>query len=633
MGRYFRPKNSNPKFLRTLISKAREREQKLASLSDAEFSRHAVSLLDQAALDASRGEIQHDQICSRLATGGEAVFRSFGFRLHDVQFLAIIASSLGNVVEMHTGEGKTLVAGITAYVRSVDGLGVHVATTNDYLAARDHEELVETYERLGISSMLLPTDRNLMHCRAAYASHVTYGPGYQFGFDYLYDQLALRDHNPRGLGQTVLREINGVDLSQVLGQYRPLDFTVVDEADSVLIDEATTPLVISSGPVEEKDAEPYRRAAEVVSQMQVETDYNLLDEGQSIELTEAAKQRLHDDLTSSRKRMQLVRPWPEYVANALRAMHVFNKNEHYVVVEGEVQIVDQFTGRIHPDRHWQGGLHQAVEAKEGVEVVLRASSIARVTRQRYYGKYNQMSGMSGTMMNVDQEVKTVYQMPTVKIPTNVPSRRKVLHNRFFCSWEAKLQAIAEDCKIRHAAGQPILIGTRTIRESERIFAALEEHNLEAVVLNGVQDKDEAEIVSEAGKFGAITIATNMAGRGTDIKPCSRAKEIGGLHVIGTEPNSSQRVDRQLIGRAARQGDPGSAQFFISAEDELIVTNATRLAKRMTSACKRNGESTTDFSRDVDRVQLEVEHRGRDSRKSMVESDKWMDLVRESVIKD
>ena len=620
--------------LKSLVRHVRHRERELANFDQLKFSDKARELFESSIKANSNGEdFSVASLIERLAFGAEAVFRIQRFRLHDVQLMAIAASSFGKAVEMQTGEGKTLVAGITAYVRSLDGKGVHVATTNDYLAARDEEELAPIYELLGIRSAMLPAENSLLQKRAAYDAEVTYGPGYQFGFDYLHDQLTLREHSPNGLGQTTLREINGIDLKTLLGQNREHFFTVVDEADSVLIDEAVTPLVISAGPVDEKDATPYLRAARFANELNEGKEFELQENGRRIELTDAGRIRIHEELQKNRKGMQIVRPWPEYIENALKAKHLFQRNEHYVVANDEVLIVDQNTGRIHPDRHWQGGLHQAVEAKESVPVQLRPSSIARITRQRYYGKYDRIAGMSGTMMNVQSEILSVYGMPTVKIPTNVPTRRKILRNRFFASWDAKLKAIANDCEKRNATGQPILIGTRTIRESTRVSEVLSARGLDVIVLNGIQDQEEAEIVAAAGRFGAITIATNMAGRGTDIKPCDRALQAGGLHVIGTEPNDSQRIDRQLIGRSARQGDLGSAQFFISAEDDLIESIAPEFGQQIVAASKRDGESKTDFSRSIKKLQKEKEETAFEARKALVAADNWMDLVRESVVKE
>ena len=570
------------------------------------------------------------QACQRLALAAQAVTLVHGIELHHTQLMAAIASASGHAIEMQTGEGKTLVAGVTAIVRALDRRGVHVASTNDYLAERDLAELSDVFSLLGLKGGLLPAEHDVAARRAAYGADVTYGPGYQFGFDYLFDQLTIRQREPFRLGQNVLQTINGFDFSSIVGQFRQHYCAIIDEADSVLVDEATTPLVISAGEVVESNPDAYRVADQVVRGLQLNEDFTLDRRHQVIRLNEATRERLMNEFGARRRKIELVRPWHEYLENALRAYHFFQKSEHYVVRDGEVQIVDQYTGRIHPDRHWQGGLHQAVEAKEGLDIKLRPSSLARVTRQRYFRRYAMLTGLSGTLSGIVAEMKNVYRMSVIPIPTHRPSQRKVARARFFKNWDAKIDAIVQDCATRNARGQPLLIGTRTIRESIRIEEAMRAAKLDVVVLNGVQDRAEAEIIAQAGQFGAITIATNMAGRGTDIKPCQRALAAGGLHVIGTEPNPSARVDRQLIGRAARQGDPGSAQFFISGEDQLIDENAPELARKIASAAGSAGETSLDFTRDVIRLQMHLESQKYRTRQLLMDNDRWMDLTRVAI---
>jgi preprotein translocase subunit SecA len=305
----------------------------------------------------------------------------------------------------------------------------------------------------------------------------------------------------------------------------------------------------------------------------------------------------------------------------------------YVVVEGEVRIVDQYTGRIFADRTWQDGLHQAVECKEGVEIKSAPPSVARITRQRYLQLYDQICGFTGTAAGARQEFRTVYGCPVVNVPTNLKCIRRNLPARFFADVSAKLQAIAQAVVANHQTGQPILIGTRTIRESFQIRDALQAKGLSPIVLNGVQDEEEAEIVAGAGRLGALTIATNMAGRGTDIKPDQRALAAGGLHVVGVSPNGSPRIDRQLIGRAARQGNPGSSQFFVAADDEVIATHSPALAKKITRSAAATGETKFNFSKELIQLQESIEAAQYRARQAMILQDQWMDQVRESIEKE
>ncbi len=572
----------------------------------------------------------------------EAVRRTFGFALHPVQIYAAMMTASGQIIEMHTGEGKTVVTGAAALIRSLHGQGTHVATTNAYLAARDFEELQPTFDLLGIEAQRLPEEmKSPTESRAAYNADITYGPGYQFGFDFLFDQITLRQHNPSWLGRSVLHELNGFDINQQLVQCRALDACIVDEADSVLVDEATTPLILSFDTGEEISDRPYRLAMEVARTMEQDTHFKLDGVKRAVEITEAGKAFLRQQRQrSALKRLTLQRPWESYVKSALQGDHFLIRNEHYVLQNGEVNIVDQFTGRIFDDRSWQAGLHQAIEMKEGVTVTTPRVSKARVTRQRFMGFYHSLCGLSGTALGASRDFKEFYSVNVAPVPTHRPCLRQVLTSRFFIDRESRTAAIVAATRRRHSTGQPVLIGTNTIGDSMALAEGFAAAGVSALVLNGMQDREEAEIVAEAGKTGAITIATNMAGRGTDIKPDDQAKALGGLHVIGAAPNQSARIDRQLVGRAARQGQPGSAQFFICADDELLTNYAPQVARKIISACQRGrgeqakaGESHLDFAKDIAAVQLLRDNAQFRSRKEMVMHDRWMDSIRDSVFSE
>ncbi len=608
-------------------------------LQDIRVAEHAAEQLTDTQIrsraDALREEFDEDQNQKHLAEFGglvcESIFRCHGFRLHDVQVKAIAAAATGAIVEMQTGEGKTIVTGSIAAIQTLVAPTVHVGTTNTYLAERDREELVEVFERLGIRSGLLPEEPNEAESRRVYRNQVVYGPGYQYGFDYLRDQMHLRENRQTTLGVTTLNRIRGLDPNKKLIQPGEHHIALIDEADSVMIDEAMTPLVISLPAQATEDPVPYLLAHKIASEFVEGIEYQVELPSKKIDITDAANRQAHDEIANKHD-LKLNRPWRVYISNAVRAIHVFQRNIDYVVVEGEVQIVDQNTGRIFSDRTWQDGLHQAVEAKEGVPIQPGRESTTQITRQRYLQMYDHLAGLTGTAASVTQEFQTIYGCNVIPIPTNKKSRRKILIPRFFASLEAKLAAIADEVVTRHATGQPILVGTKTIRESIEINEVLIARGLRPTVLNGVQDEEEAEIVSRAGATSAITIATNMAGRGTNIKLETASLEAGGLHVIGVSPNSSTRIDRQLVGRAARQGQPGSAQFFAAATDAIFVENKSNLTRQIENRARANGEAG-DYSKELLALQTSIELRNYKMRQDMILRDKWMDSVREAIEKE
>ena len=608
------------------LQELRAQEATAKKLSDSQ-------LIDRA--HAIRAKIKKDGSKKRQLTyefGGlvaSAVERNFGFSLHNVQLQAMMIGAQGTVAEMQTGEGKTVVTGAIAAMSLLESDTIHVSTTNAYLATRDLEELAPVFDRLGIPSASLPDGNDVQQTRAAYLKEITYGPGYQFGFDYLRDQVFLRENRLSRLGMRTLNAVRGLNLSLSLRQLPEHHCAIVDEADSVMIDEAVTPLVISGATREDADPAPFQLAKRLAEELVEGEDFSIELPEHTIELRDHANVRCHERVDSM-KALTLERPWRVYIRNALRALHVLRRDVDYVVIDGEIQIVDQNTGRIFPDRTWQDGLHQAVETKEGVTVQSAPPSVAQISRQRYLMMYDKLAGLTGTAAQVVEEFRSIYKLPTVTIPTNLPSIRKNHTARFFRDQEAKLDAIAIDVARRQSGGQPILIGTRTIEESIQVANRLTAASLNTVLLNGVQDQEEADIVATAGQVGKITIATNMAGRGTDIKLSSEAIEAGGLHVIGYSPNSSARIDRQLIGRGARQGKPGSSQFFIAADDKIVHDYGPNLSKQIAKRAARDGETSVDFTHQITGLQKQIEASQYANRQAMMRRDVWMDMVRESI---
>ena len=608
------------------VTGIRTAEQVAAGWSDKRLLARANELRKQAA------DKPDDRLSIEFAgLVAESTFRVLGFRLHDVQVRAAAAGAAGAIVEMQTGEGKTVVTGTIAAIKSLSFPSVHVGTTNTYLAERDLESMVGIFEMLGISYGLLPAETDEGMSRRVYTKQIVYGPGYQYGFDYLRDQMYLRDNRQSNLGMATVNRIRGNDPYLKLIQPAQHHVALIDEADSVMIDEAMTPLVISMPKKVHEDPTPYLLARKICANFVEGADYRLEMPGKKIDVFDVANKSAHDEIADV-KNLSLSRPWRIYISNAIRAEKVFQRDVDYVVVDDTVQIVDPYTGRILADRTWQDGLHQAVEAKENVPIQPGRESTTQITRQRYLQMYQELAGLTGTAKSVTDEFRSVYSCRVVEVPTNKPCIRKVDRARFFGAQEAKLEAIANEVIRRHATQQPLLIGTKTIRESLEVLEILKSKGLTPTILNGVQDEEEAQIVGIAGRAGSITIATNMAGRGTDIKLDEEAIKAGGLHVIGTGPNSSKRIDRQLIGRAARQGQPGSAQFFVSATDELFIDNDSPMAKQIARRANKSGEAP-DFSRELSSLQKSIETRNFKQRQDMILRDRWMDSVRESIEKE
>ena len=552
-----------------------------------------------------------------IALIAEAVRRVHGLEAYDCQLLAGLHLAEGRLTEMATGEGKTLVALLPAFVFALAGKGAHVATVNSYLAERDAAFARPCFAQLGLSVGLLAERDSPDQKRAAYAADVTYGVGTEFGFDYLRDQLTLRSagrFEPRFHEVLLGREPSRPQFLQ-----RGHAFAVVDEADSVFIDEARSPLIISTGERRPSDTpDVYRHAAEIAAQLDPDTHFTR-DRGYA--LTTAGHHRAHE-LLAPAILARLRRLWSDYVEHALQARHHFRRDVHYIVRDDEVVIVDEFTGRLCPDRTWRGGMHQAVEAFAGATISEENASEATITRPAYFHLYGKICGMTGTAQEASAEIRSSYGLETVVIPPNRPCIRTVLPDRIFRTRAAKHAAVAKEVAARHAKGQPVLIGTRTIANSEAIAAVLD---VPFVLLNGKQDADEAALIASAGQPGSITIATNMAGRGAHIPVPVESQRAGGLHVIGLERHDSARIDRQLIGRAARQGEPGSAQFFLSLEDDLIALCNPTLAARLTQNAAH--ASSASLASHFLREQRKVERQDRLARRQLKQFDEWLNELK------
>ncbi len=630
-----------------LVARAQAQATAWEGLTDAALTAEACALRERS--ETNGVPLATETLVLGCALVREAVRRTTGRCIYPVQILAGLVLASGSVAEMQTGEGKTLTSAIPGFLNALRWPGVHVATPNAYLAERDRAELRPAYEMLGLRVGLLPEKQDPALSRAAYRSDITYGTGYEFGFDFLRDQLAQRQRPVLRLGQQHLLSLRGATREVFDGLQTGRSCALIDEIDSVLIDEALTPLVLSINTANDAlDAALYQRALHVTDDLQRGEHYVVDGPARTARLTEEGVQRSFQyldhptGLSSSRAdssvaqgslAARLKRPWTQYIEQALHAKHFLQHDIDYVVRDGKVEIVDQKTGRIFSERSWRAGLHQAVETREAIPVSSEKESAARITRQRYFQLYQSLSGMTGTASGAEPEFQSFYQLGIVVIPLNTPTRRQLLPDRFFQSIDAKFSAIVRETHDFHRRGQPVLIGTRTIADSEQLSERLRTVGIAHLVLNGKQDRSESDIVAEAGRFGHVTIATNMAGRGTDIKLDQRAWAAGGLHVIGAERYESRRIDRQLAGRAARAGAPGSARFFLSAEDDLISCHAPKVARRLTATTRSDGECLTDFSETVVRLQRDQEQAGYLSRRDMLQRDRWLDNVVETLSRD
>lgn len=608
-----------------LVDTINRLSSEIAELSDTQLNTAAVWLRE--VVDKGTPLLAAEVAGPAFAMVKEAVRRVLKIELFDVQLLGGIALASGAIAEMQTGEGKTLASSLAASLHGLTGRGVHVATVNRYLAERDFQLLRPIYELLGLSVGLSQDGSPPSEKRAAYNCDITYATGYEFGFDFLRDQVALRGRSQQPLGQELVHAIRGQALQPEATVQRGHAFCIVDEIDSVLIDEATTPLVLSSPLTNHMVcASVFDKAKQLAERLSAGCDYVLQADRRGVHLTQSGVEAIYQELKTDSV-AGLARPWSSYIEQALHAKLLMRKDVQYVVRDGRVRIVDEYTGRIFDERLWRDGLHQAVEAKEGVTVTAEKQSLARISRQRYFSQYKMLCGMTGTASGNEREFCNIYGLPVVVIPRRKACQLQTLSTSFFRTAQAKCEAIAQDVAARHAAGQPVLVGTRTIENSQRLATTFDALGLPFRLLNGVQDEDEAALVATAGHTRIITIATNMAGRGTDIKLDLQAKKLGGLHVIAMERNDSQRIDRQLIGRAARQGDPGSCQFFVSAEDELIQRFGGKLAKRLRTMADGPGQKCAASESAIRRAQVHADKQSYAARRQLMRQDLWLDELR------
>ena len=558
----------------------------------------------------AKGETLDDLLVEAYATAREVAYRKLGEKAFYVQLLGAIAIHFGNIAELRTGEGKTLVTIFPAYLNSLEGKGVHVITVNEYLTIRNAEWMGPVYEGLGVTVGINKRELNPKEKQEAYNCDILYTTNNELGFDYLRDNMVVRkeDRVQRGL-----------------------NYAIIDEADSILIDEARTPLIISGG--ELKSANLYIDADRFVKTLKNETEYNYDEKTRNVTLTD-------DGVTKAEKYFKVKNLYSlennslvHYINQALKANYGMKIDVDYVVQEGEVLIVDPFTGRIMKGRQWSDGLHQAVEAKEGVKINEETKTVATITFQNLFRMYEKLSGMTGTAKTEEEEFRNIYNMYVIVIPTNKPVARIDYADLVYPSLKGKYMAIVRSIEEIHKTGQPILVGTVAIENSELISNMLTKKGIKHEVLNAKNHAREAEIISHAGEKNAVTIATNMAGRGTDIKLTDETKALGGLYVIGTERHESRRIDNQLRGRSGRQGDPGASQFFVSMEDDLMVRFGTDRVKGMLKALGMQDDQairSKTFTKSIGTAQAKVEGNNFDIRKQLLEYDDVMNQQREDI---
>lgn len=554
-----------------------------------------------------KGETIDDILPEAFAVVREASRRVLGMRHFDVQILGGVTLHEGNIAEMRTGEGKTLVGTLATYLNALSGNGVHVVTVNDYLAKRDSEWMGKVYRFLGLSVGLIVHGLDFVDRKQAYYADITYGTNNEFGFDYLRDNMVIY---PEQMVQ------------------RPLNYAIVDEVDSILIDEARTPLIIS-GPGE-KSTELYHVLARIVPKLKEVEDYTIDEKARTVAPTESGIAKAEKLLGISNLYDSENIEMSHHFNQALRARGLMKRDRDYVVKDGEVVIVDEFTGRLMFGRRYSDGLHQSIEAKEGVKVERESQTLASITFQNYFRMYKKLSGMTGTAKTEEGEFRKIYNLDVITIPTNKAVSREDLPDIIYKNTRAKYRAVVESISERHAKGQPLLVGTTSIVQSEELSALLQKKGVRHSVLNAKYHEMEAQIISQAGQMNAVTIATNMAGRGTDIVLGEGVAEIGGLHIIGTERHESRRIDNQLRGRAGRQGDPGSSHFYLSLEDDLMrLFGSDNIATIMEKLGMGEDEPIEHslITRSIEQAQKKVEGRNFDIRKHVLEYDDVMNQQR------
>ncbi len=581
-------------------------EESLRSLSDSSLANKT----NEFKARLTNGETLDDLLPEAFAVIREASRRVLGMRHFDVQLIGGIILHRGNIAEMSTGEGKTLVATAPVYLNALEGKGVHVITVNDYLAKRDSEWMGQVYKFLGLSVGLIVHDLDFEQRKIAYNSDITYGTNNEFGFDYLRDNMVTR-------------------LDEMV--QRPLHYCLIDEVDSILIDEARTPLIIS-GPGQ-KSTDNYYVMAKLVPQLKLGEDYTIDEKQKTVAPTEAGVAKMEKLLKVDNLYDTANLELNHLFVQALRAQAMMELDKDYVVKDGEVVIVDEFTGRLMYGRRYSDGLHQAIEAKEGLKVQRESQTLATITFQNYFRMYDKLAGMTGTAKTEEQEFIKIYGLEVFQVPTNKPIQRTDLSDVIFKTKRGKYKAVVREVQRRHATGQPLLIGTTSIEQSEQLSHMLKQAGIVHNVLNAKYHELEAQIVSQAGQKGQVTIATNMAGRGTDIVLGEGVADLGGLAIIGTERHESRRIDNQLRGRAGRQGDKGSSQFFLSLEDDLMrIFGGDNIKKFMEKMGLEEDEEikSSMVSSAIQKAQKRVEERNFDIRKYVLEYDDVMNQQRKVV---
>lgn len=590
--------------MRKIVDHINELEPDYVKLSDTNL----VAKTDEFKRRLTKGETLDEILPEAFAVCREASKRVLGMRHFDVQLMGGICLHKGSIAEMRTGEGKTLVATLAVYLNALSGKGVHVVTVNDYLATRDSEQMGRLYNFLGLSTGLIVANLDYNERKAAYASDVTYGTNNEFGFDYLRDNMVS-------------------DVSQMV--QRPLNYAIVDEVDSILIDEARTPLIIS-GPGN-RSTDNYYKLAKIVPQLKKEEDYTIDEKQKTIAPTDSGIEKVEKMLGVENLYDAENIELNHLLGASLRAHAMMHRDTDYVVKDGEVVIVDEFTGRLMFGRRYSDGLHQAIEAKEGLKVERESQTLASITFQNYFRMYEKLSGMTGTAKTEEKEFNDIYGLEVIPIPPNRPLVREDLPDQIFKTKAAKYRAVVRNAVERHKLGQPILIGTTSITQSEELSDMLLRAGVPHKVLNAKHHEQEAEIVADAGQMGMVTIATNMAGRGTDITLGEGVPELGGLAILGTERHESRRIDNQLRGRAGRQGDPGSSQFFLSLEDDLMrIFGADNISGIMDKLGMEEDEPIEHslITKSIERAQKKVEDHNYNIRKYILEYDDVMNQQRE-----
>lgn len=594
--------------LEPLVERINVLEDTMKNLSDEQLKQKTTEFKERMA----GGETLDDLLPEAFAVVREGAKRSTKeeFRHYDVQLIGGIVLHHGKIAEMKTGEGKTLAATLPVYLNALTGKGIHVITVNDYLAQRDSEWMGQVYRFLGLSVGVILNGMNSEERRAAYNCDITYGTNNEFGFDYLRDNMAL---SPKDVVQ------------------RELNYAILDEVDSILIDEARTPLIIS-GPVQESTKD-YRKFNRVIPRLVKDRDFEMDEKNKVVHLTEdgvaLVEKMMGIDNLFDEEHFQL----NHQLNQALKAYTLMKKDRDYIVKDGEVKIVDEFTGRVMEGRRYSEGLHQAIEAKEGVTVNKESQTFASITYQNYFRMYNKLAGMTGTAATEEEEFIKIYGMEVIVIPTNKPMIRDDKSDLIFAKEEQKFEAVVNDVVERYQKGQPVLVGTVDIEKSEELSGQLKKKGIPHNVLNAKNHEREAEIVKDAGQKNSITIATNMAGRGTDIVLGEGVKELGGLHVLGTERHESRRIDNQLRGRSGRQGDSGSSQFYVSLEDDLMrLFGSDNVSGMLSKMGMSDGEPIEHklISNSLERAQKKVESRNFDIRKAILEYDDIMNKQRKII---